>query len=431
MRLKERNPRRTPEIAGQVFLHPNQLGSKLVARPKSSIILQPADDLELPFESQVWHRARMQRQRYLERKKLTAQFPEPQPQLGLARLALNASKTCERCSKEWPMRFFPLKPTMEDGHLSICFGCKSELLQESKPTLSASELEEERQPTNKPYRCKDCGYMLPASFFHIHNSTKTRRYPTCQACVSAAYHSKAKYTPLEAQEHEPKICTKCGVMKSRSEFSKMSHALDGKQPHCKRCKALYRRIRTRRSTSTSSISIPVEAKTCVRCTKTKPAKDFPLDKRNRDGLHAICRPCFYHRYQKPKSQKLAKLFAKSEAQTTSEAESEGQADERSQQQGSTQSRDYAPPGSTAYPTQQAWPATASGTASPTPTGPHRSGAGYRRDGHGLQPSPSAETQSAPEEGAALGSVSPTAGPSAAVPLWWTTGGDRPRDVSER
>lgn len=41
------------EIAGQVFLHPNQLGSKLVARPKSSIILQPADDLELPFESQV------------------------------------------------------------------------------------------------------------------------------------------------------------------------------------------------------------------------------------------------------------------------------------------------------------------------------------------------------------------------------------------
>lgn len=23
----------------------------------------------------------------------------------------------------------------------------------------------------------------------------------------------------------------------------MSHALDGKQPHCKRCKALYRRVR--------------------------------------------------------------------------------------------------------------------------------------------------------------------------------------------
>lgn len=79
--------------------------------------MQMSPDAECCLSLQAWHLARVQRQHLLHKRAELKRWPEPeQPQLGVPHPAFIGCKTCIRCSRTWPLRFFPKKPTSRDGY---------------------------------------------------------------------------------------------------------------------------------------------------------------------------------------------------------------------------------------------------------------------------------------------------------------------------
>lgn len=84
-----------------------------------------------------------------------------------------------------------------------------------------------------------------------------------------------------------KRCSKCGQIKSASEFVVQTKSRDGLGGYCKSCRHqiyVYRK----------SVMVRVDApfdKYCPRCKKTKQADQFGRDKNMRDGLSRACLDC--------------------------------------------------------------------------------------------------------------------------------------------
>lgn len=146
----------------------------------------PFTGRERPEEA--WHLARVQRQHLLHKRAELKRWPEPeQPPLGVRHPAFIGCKTCVRCSRTWPLRFFPKKPTSRDGHLELCYGCRADHLLAAKPFRELNEISTsdsrrpECPPTTIPQTCRQCGFRLPASFFPIRPANMNGRDRSCQA----------------------------------------------------------------------------------------------------------------------------------------------------------------------------------------------------------------------------------------------------------
>jgi hypothetical protein len=82
-----------------------------------------------------------------------------------------------------------------------------------------------------------------------------------------------------------KICTKCGVIKSVSEFYKSKRGLFGVRADCKACVYLRQRSVTK---TTPSLG---ELKTCTKCHTEKLIGDFGKSSITKSGLRYICKNC--------------------------------------------------------------------------------------------------------------------------------------------
>lgn len=89
-----------------------------------------------------------------------------------------------------------------------------------------------------------------------------------------------------------KVCTLCGKEKDLSLFSKIKPMKNGNSfsSWCKKCMADRTNIYNRKNTIRDKIEIPLE-KRCSACHLIKPASEFFLNKRAKDGLKAYCKPC--------------------------------------------------------------------------------------------------------------------------------------------
>src|ERR1017187_2342032 len=87
-----------------------------------------------------------------------------------------------------------------------------------------------------------------------------------------------------------KICKKCGVAKTVSEFSKATKARDGLQSWCKTCLSKANKKSREKNRARETIVIP-EFKTCPGCKGEKPSSDFNKHDRNKDGLQSFCKKC--------------------------------------------------------------------------------------------------------------------------------------------
>ena len=95
-----------------------------------------------------------------------------------------------------------------------------------------------------------------------------------------------------------KKCSKCGELKSLSEFNKDSRTKDGYRNNCKACKqkfdGSYREIkRLHRVNNPINYDINPSSimKKCSKCGKLKPLTEFNKDSKNKDGYRSDCKAC--------------------------------------------------------------------------------------------------------------------------------------------
>lgn len=95
-----------------------------------------------------------------------------------------------------------------------------------------------------------------------------------------------------------KKCSKCGELKSLSEFNKDSRTKDGYRNNCKACKqkfdGSYRAIK-RLSRVNNPINNDINPssilKKCSKCGELKPLTEFNKDSKNKDGYRSDCKVC--------------------------------------------------------------------------------------------------------------------------------------------
>jgi len=80
-----------------------------------------------------------------------------------------------------------------------------------------------------------------------------------------------------------KRCTKCGVEKPLDQFHK--HHIHGHRSHCKECR------RTEVKVTDATRLDPDAPKTCRKCNKEKPAKEFDVNPRVSSGYYSTCQEC--------------------------------------------------------------------------------------------------------------------------------------------
>lgn len=102
----------------------------------------------------------------------------------------------------------------------------------------------------------------------------------------------SKETVLSGSEHSTfKTCPSCGETKPTSEFSRNNGRKDGLQFYCKACQAAMNvAYRETRKKAYADVVVPA-VKVCARCGEEKPASEFYVDKRRKDGLYSHCKMC--------------------------------------------------------------------------------------------------------------------------------------------
>lgn len=112
-------------------------------------------------------------------------------------------------------------------------------------------------------------------------------------------------------EVDTRICSKCKIKKSLSEFHKRAEAKQGVQSWCKECKSTRKIKRSKRK----------GYKICTRCSIEKLVSQFGNNKIQYDGKHSWCRKClistkreyrkkYPDRDKKGKSERMAKRRAR-------------------------------------------------------------------------------------------------------------------------
>ena len=82
-----------------------------------------------------------------------------------------------------------------------------------------------------------------------------------------------------------KICSRCKIKKSLSEFFNDSNTGDGKAPYCKSC------VYERRVNPKPAIFVSETHKQCVRCNLIKEKREFFKSADAKDGCAGICKAC--------------------------------------------------------------------------------------------------------------------------------------------
>jgi len=81
-----------------------------------------------------------------------------------------------------------------------------------------------------------------------------------------------------------KVCSRCKISKSLSNFSKRSSNSDGLDYYCRNCKSEYNKSRQFMPDYSGF-------KVCTECNTEKQKVEFHRDHRRKDGLEGRCKPC--------------------------------------------------------------------------------------------------------------------------------------------
>ncbi len=98
---------------------------------------------------------------------------------------------------------------------------------------------------------------------------------------------------------ETKICSKCRIEKSKSDFYGDYRRKDRLQSQCKKCMYIAQRERVKRQGGKKQYKVSVIKMVCSKCKIEKPASDFYIGKECKCGLRAECKECMRKREKSP------------------------------------------------------------------------------------------------------------------------------------
>ncbi|SPD76496.1 hypothetical protein PITCH_A980010 [uncultured Desulfobacterium sp.] len=89
-----------------------------------------------------------------------------------------------------------------------------------------------------------------------------------------------------------KRCSECGKLKNEDSFPKDKTRKDGLHQRCKECKNKYNRKRYKTSQSMKEKIAEEEVlKSCSRCGELKSVSEFSRDRTKKDGYYHLCKVC--------------------------------------------------------------------------------------------------------------------------------------------
>ena len=136
--------------------------------------------------------------------------------------------------------------------------------------------------TGDEKKCSKCGEVKSWTEFYKDKNAKSGLRSQCRVCMSAN---------LKAREARPGIyvaekrCTACGKVKARTAFNKDGVVKTKLKGQCKECIAAFNRTRAARP------GIHIKEKTCSRCGIVKAREAFSVHNQARDKLTSECKVC--------------------------------------------------------------------------------------------------------------------------------------------
>lgn len=141
-------------------------------------------------------------------------------------------KKCSKCGVEKELTEFNRCKRSSDGLNSQCRCCTKSYIagwMSNKPEPNPDASKE----------CAVCSELKLISEFHKHARGKFGRVETCKRCVSIAEKLKTLSSYAELDVTQVKLCTKCNVSQSVSEFSRSRKGKFGVINTCKKCSREY------------------------------------------------------------------------------------------------------------------------------------------------------------------------------------------------
>ena len=134
-------------------------------------------------------------------------------------------------------------------------------------------------------QCSRCGETKELDQFSPQKETRDGRKGVCKPCRAsqakeAGRLAGAQARPCYQDTDTHKECRGCRVMKDRAEFRRNSQKRDGKDTHCRACRA-----------APSRWIDSARTKQCRRCLAVKDREMFTVDRQKRDGRHSMCKTC--------------------------------------------------------------------------------------------------------------------------------------------
>ena len=148
-------------------------------------------------------------------------------------------------------------------------------------------------------RCSKCGIEKPLTEFSKAKNGKNGLQSSCKECD--AKKAKALHEKNKAREvidiPEFKTCPGCKTEKPNSFFYKRTSKEDGLDYYCKDCTVKASKAYYEKNKARGSIAIP-ESKTCPGCEIEKPGSSYSKASGNKDTLASCCKECEYVRSRK-------------------------------------------------------------------------------------------------------------------------------------
>jgi len=210
------------------------------------------------------------------------------------------TKKCAKCQLDKSRQDFVTDKKRADGLNSWCKLCHQEYQREyDKKRREKNKLKNSNLDFNGTKKCPNCQEIKIKTEFSIQKDSDSGLTSWCKKCTNQKGKQKRMIEKPKARvytsfkEVDFKVCPKCKISKSRSNFHKSKHMPTGLTSHCKDCvhkQSKVKREENKQKNESGQIDL-TGFKTCYNCKEEKLKTNFYISKDRSDGLAARCKKC--------------------------------------------------------------------------------------------------------------------------------------------